>query len=430
MEIHFGAPRMKLERTLENSLRATAFLWPLWVVGVSVGGYSFTGATLFLVVLGVLVILRGRFWTQTLRVGGAFLIWVLLSVFLRFSVDSYILSWLGLGAVLLPFFGTYPSGIRARPILDALYWGCLVSFGFAAYELALSFVSLPPLKQIFPFGLWVKGRTHEFLGLTRVKATMAEPAHYARYLVLAYAILDTATLYGYQIRRKFLFRLVWIAALLSTLSLSGIILGFVYLGTAFLVRWRHGLQRLLTTRLWISVFLLPFIFFVSLHAAGIAPSDLYNLFTRRLEQVFEVIQFGIIVGSEGGRVQSTLILFRYFAEQDLIHFLTGEGWAHHDGWLVEKYGYLPEDLTSFARGDLHNAYSVVGISTGFVGLSLFLRFVWNILSSRLRPVPIPIAATWLVARLGSGYIIWATVWIPLLLSSLVFRDLFYENSSD
>lgn len=420
---------MNHDRTFERCLQAVAFLWPLWVIGFPLGGYPFTGATFFLVVLGILILIRGLFWTQTLWVGVSFLFWALLSAFLRFPVDSYILSWLGLGAVLLPFFGTHPLTIRAHPILDALYWGCIVTFGFAAYELVLSFASLPPLKQTFSFGLWVEGRTHEFLGLTRVKATMAEPAHYARYLVFVYAILDTASRYGYRIRRESLFKLAWLGALLSTLSLSGLILGFVYFGTAFLVRWRRGLQQLLRTRFWITLASVSLIFIGSLYAAGIVPSDLYNLFSRRLEQVVDVIQLGIIVGSEGARVQSTLILFHYFAGQDFLHFLTGEGWAHVSGWLIEEYGHLPEDLTSFARGDLHNAYSVVGISTGFVGLGLFLRFVWNVLSSRLRPIPIPIAATWLVARLGSGYLIWATVWIPLLLSGLVFRDLIAETTA-
>lgn len=421
---------MSFERTFEGSLGALAFLWPLWVVGFPLGGYSFTGATLVFIVLGVLVLARGRFWTRTLWIGTSFLLWTLLTTLPRFPVDSYILSWLGLGVVLLPLFGMYPYTIRARPILDALYWGCLVSFGFAFYELAVSFAGLPPLKKIFPFGLWLEGRTHEFLGITRVKGTMAEPAHYARYLMFAYAILDTATLYGYRIRNALFFKTVWGIALLSTLSLSGIILAFVYFGTTFLVRWRHGLKKLFTARFWGVIAFLPLVLAGSLYAAGVTPYEVYNLFARRIEQVVEVIQVGIVVGSEGGRVQSTLILFRYLADQDLLHFFIGEGWAHFSEWLTERFGHLPEELTSFARGDLHNAYSVVGMSTGVVGLVLFLRLLWNILSSRLRPIPIPIATLWLVSRFGSGYLIWATVWIPLLLSGLIFRKLADEKSKE
>jgi hypothetical protein len=70
------------------------------------------------------------------------------------------------------------------------------------------------------------------------------------------------------------------------------------------------------------------------------------------------------------------------------------------------------------------------MSTGVVGLVLFLRLLWNILSSRLRPIPIPIATLWLVSRFGSGYLIWATVWIPLLLSGLIFRKLADEKSKE
>jgi hypothetical protein len=412
---------VNLEGLYEKVLQGLAFFWPLYVLGIPAGGFDFTISACLLILLSLIILVRGRFHAFTLGAASLFMGWALLVTVPRYPPSAYLLSWMGLGVMVLPFCGTVPDAIRPREILDALYWGLLASFGFAFYEIAVTLAGLPALQEIFTFGLWAEVRTGTFLGVQRVKSTMAEPAHYARYLVSAYAILDTATLYGYEIRRERLFKAVWLLVLLSTLSLTGVILAGVYVGVRALVRWRRGLRKLFAPRFWVLATTSPFALAGSLYAAGVNPIDLIRLFARRFGDVMEAIQLGIVVGSEGSRIQSTLILFRYLGGQDVLHFFAGEGYSQASSWLIENFGHLPENISSFARGDLHNTFSAVGISTGTVGLLLYLVYISILLTSRRWKVPVPIGAVWLVSHLATGYLIGYHFWLPLLVTACVFR---------
>jgi hypothetical protein len=413
---------MNLDRLYSKMLQGLAFFWPLYVLGIPAGGFDFTIPVCLLLLISCIVLIRGRFHSPTLATACVFLAWCLLVTLPRYQPSAYLLSWMGLGAMLLPFCGVIPESLQTEKILDGIYWGAIVSFGFAIYEIAVTLAGLPPLEEIFTFGLWPKVRTAEFLGIQRVKSTMAEPAHYARYLVFVYAILDTATLYGYKIRRDRLFRAVWFLILLSTLSLTSVVLTATYVGVVAVSRWRRGLQKLFVPQFWIYVGLSPFALVGVLYAAGVSPVEVIELFADRFEGVIQAIQFGVVVGSEGSRIQSTLILFRYLGSQDALTFFIGEGYSQASLWLEERFGHLPKNISSFARGDLHNVFSAVGISTGIVGLSLYISYIANLLLSHRWMIPAPIAIVWVVSHFATGYLIGYHFWTPLLLAGCIFRS--------
>lgn len=414
---------MKHDRTFENLFRGIAFFWPLYVVGLPIGGFDFTLVVLLLVFLSGLVLARGTFWTRTVGLGGLFVGWAFLTAFPRHPVQEYIFSWFALGVMIIPFLGTYPLNIRQRRILDALYWGVVVSFVFAAYEIAINFTSLPPVKKLLPIGLWPEVRTHEYLGLRRIKATMAEPAHYAIYLVFAYGILDFAEDRGYSFKHQVLFKAAWSISLLATLSLSGVILAVSYFAARFLQRWREGVYQLFRPRFWLFLATAPIVLSGALYAVDITPGELFSLFADRLGDVIQVIQLGAVAGSEGSRVQSTLILFEYLGRQDWGHFFFGEGYAQYDIWIQNRYGHLSEQITSLASGSLHNRFSVIGLSTGFIGLLIYIAFAAGLLFSRTRFIPFTISVTWIVAHFAIGSLIGGHLWIPLLITGITCRDL-------
>lgn len=414
---------MGSDRLYETILRSLAFFWPIYVIGFPIGAFHFTVSDGLLIAVGLIILSRGRFLASTLAIISVFMSWSLIVTLPRYEPSMYLLSWIGMGVMLLPFCGVIPDSIRSKKILDALYWGTVLSFGFAAYEIGVSLVGFPSLSEIFTFGLWPHVRTHDFLGMQRVKSTMIEPAHYARYLVFVYAILETAAYRGYTIQYEWLFKAVLLLALISTLSLSGIILLLFYIGIANLARWRQELRKLLFPQFWITALFSFFLLTGSLYAAGVNPIDVVNLFVNRLGDVVEAVQLGIVVGSEGSRIQSTLVLFEYLSKQDSIYFFVGEGYSQASAWLTENYGHLPKSVSSFARGDLHNIFSLIGISMGAIGLILYCCIIANLVFRRGSEIPFPIVALWIVSHFSTGYILGYNFWLPLIIPIVVFRNL-------
>jgi hypothetical protein len=410
------------ERAYEPLIRAIAFSLPLYFLGMPIGGFDFTLLVVLILVLDALILLNGKFVIGTTRAVVIFVVWCFLTAVGRYSPASYLASLLGLIAVTFPLCGPVPQNVRPRRVLNALVYGLLVTFVFAAYEVAINFVGVPPLESFFNYGVWANIRTGEYLGFRRVKATFVEPARYAQYLSLVYAIIDVAGRRGIKIRyRRWILGGI-LVAMISTLSLSGVILMAGYFGASFLLNARERLTApLRSEQFWkMTLFVwTPLVIGIGV-AYGDAVGEVVGLFLNRLDKVIQVIQFGILVGSEGSRVQSTLIMFDYLANQDWLNVFIGEGYSNAERWLRENFTFLLGTQASFARGDLHNIFSTVTISTGVVGLGAYTYFLYSIFNQKTRSVPLLFITVVFVLHFATGYLLYARLWMTILVAQIIF----------
>ena len=252
----------------------------------------------------------------------------------------------------------------------------------------------------------------------RVKALMMEPADYAIYLAFAYAIVDR---FGPRfiggVARGILKGLI-LVFLATTVSLSGVLLLLAYFGTRSLVavgrgRWsRPAFARSLVV---VPPLILGFALFLRSDAA-----EPGLVFLQRASRAVEVVQSGVLTGSEGSRANALPVLGAYWSGGGVSRVIWGEGYANHEAWLVREYGDLGE-FSSFAQGQINNVMAVLGIATGAVGLVMYLLFCGRIAFQRDRGLPVAVLAIWLVANMASGmlvgYLLWSLVLVVRVLEA-------------
>jgi hypothetical protein len=416
------SPRRLYARAYEPLICAIAFSLPLYFLGISLGGFDFTLLVVLVLILDGLILLHGQFVVQPTVAITVLAGWCLLTVIGRHPPDTYLASLLGFVAVLLPFCGPVPESVRPRRVVKWLVYGLLVTFAFAAYEVALNVVELPPLEELFPYGVWAEARTGVYLGFRRVKATFVEPARYAQYLALVYVILDLAGRKGFELRYRRLLLSGILAVLVATLSLSGIIIMVWYFGVSFFLNVRERLTApLRSERFWKMTLFVWGPLTIGIGAMyGDVVVEVVRLFVGRLEEVITVLKLGVLTGSEGSRVQSTLIMFDYVFNQDWVHVLIGEGYSNAEAWLRNQFSYLGEERASFARGHLHNMFSTVILSTGLVGLGIYMYFLVTILGQKTRGVPLLFIATVFIIHFATGYLLYARLWTTVLVAQIIF----------
>lgn len=149
----------------------------------------------------------------------------------------------------------------------------------------------------------------------------------------------------------------------------------------------------------------------------------YVAFTfDRLQAAIAAIQLGLVSGSEASRARSATMMFEYWASQDWIRMLVGEGYANYEGWLEQTFPHVGEGLeSSFARGSVHSVFSAVGISTGIVGLFLYLGLIGTVTLRKTASLPLALMALWIVYHFAMGYLIDYKLWWPIIFGVLIFR---------
>ena len=65
-------------------------------------------------------------------------------------------------------------------------------------------------------------------------------------------------------------------------------------------------------------------------------------------------------------------MFEYFST-GVKEFLFGEGFTYYSNWLIERFGH--DELYQFSDGQIFNTFASVGISTGAIGLFIYLIFL-------------------------------------------------------
>lgn len=405
---------------VESLVYGVAFAIPLYIVGLHVGGFPLILPLVLLLVLDVVLLLRGRLQTGTTAVIAFFLVWCLLTAAGRHPPSSYVLSLILLAAILFPFCVSYPR-VDPSKLIRWLLYGTYTTFFFAIYEVGMNVLGLPALEDYITVGTFEIARSGSYLGFQRVNGTYVEPAGYALYLVYVYALLDIAARQGVEIPNLRWKRAAILLVLLATLSFSGVVLLVGYLGASLVFDQRRRIARTLLARsFWKGVLaFLPVVAVVG-YLYGETIYSVGALFVSRFNTVVMVLETGTLTGSEGGRIQSTLITFDYWQEEGGWKVLMGEGYTHHNSWLVNNFWYLPEG-SSFRRGDVHSIFSVVGIATGVVGYVTYILLVYSIV--RAFRIPLTFAALWILAHLSTGFLIDVQFWLPVLVAGTLFSSI-------
>jgi len=325
--------------------------------------------------------------------------------------------------MLLPIAASVRHCIDSQKILQSLIYGLLASFLIAAWDIGVN-VGLPPITDTVPLGLWGTEKIQEsvYFGVYRVKAAQTEPSHYAHYLAFMYAIVDQADRRGLHVPRATLLKVSIVFFLLMTISLSGLIMFMGYLGAVFVLEWRERiLRKIVSPYFWLGIPVGVVAVASVLQQPGQNILEYPLWLWERMDKAIDAIQLGLVVGSEASRAGSITVVFEYWAQQDWFRTLVGEGYANHEYWLLQEYGHLSSLNVSFARGDIHNNFAMVGISTGAVGFAIYLTMILTIFLKSRSTIPVAIFYVWIIGHFAMGYFAFYRFWWPLILGLLIFE---------
>jgi len=414
-----------LDHQIERCLQAFAFATPFAVFGMTIGGgYILSVATVILLIADLLILVRGKFWSGPLVAVVLFLLWCFLTAVGRYEVSSYLPSLLALSAMLLPIVASISTRVDSKKILKAFNAGLIASFPLGVWDIGVN-LGLPTLTDTFPLGLWGTDYIQEsiYFGFYRVKAAQTEPSHYAHYLVFAYSIVDQADRRGLTIQNMYILKIFTVLLIFLTVSLSGLIMLISYWGAVVVSDWRSILyKRLYKFKFWVYLTIGIVFLFVALQWIGEDILEYTLWLWGRMEEAIVAIQLGLVAGSEASRAYSAVIVFEYWANQDWFYILFGEGYANHQQWLMQEYSYLQDQNVSFARGDIHNNFAMLGIATGVIGLLAYLLFVITFYLNKNLYVPFSIFAVWIVSHFAMGYFSFYRFWFPIILSTIIFSN--------
>lgn len=139
------------------------------------------------------------------------------------------------------------------------------------------------------------------------------------------------------------------------------------------------------------------------NATGAEQPGAAEKMAARVSGVYEVIESGSLSGSAGTRLNSVRVPFTYWNTEGWDAILTGLGFGNIDQWLQNTY----EDVenSSMSRGSVQNAFVYLGLSTGVVGLLLYLAFVFSAVSPRSRNMPWIFFLLWLFTHFATAHLI-------------------------
>ena len=294
---------------------------------------------------------------------GIFLFWCFVTAVYNQLNIKWLISFIPLFLMIIPISFTY-SKFDFNGFQKYFLCGFLLTIPFAFYDLATSYFGFIPFGSTSAlFDYSAGGVLGNFL---RVRSTFSEPSFYAIYLCLVFYVQS-----DFDIKYKKILVTTIIILLLLTLSLTGVFI------MAFLVYYKYFRGTIIRKfKTIITVILVTIISYI------IFPST-FDQLINRISNTYFSFNSSNITGSEESRINTFPVLINYFTSSDG-NILTGEGYSNYEGWLINNYSYAGL-LSSFARGQIHNAFAVIGISTGLMGLIIYLSIFLIMGSKNILP---------------------------------------------
>jgi hypothetical protein len=109
------------------------------------------------------------------------------------------------------------------------------------------------------------------------------------------------------------------------------------------------------------------------------------------------------VSSVGKRLNSIETAFLYLETEGLTEDLAGEGYSNYEFWLENKFVDIYSS-ESIAR-TLQNIFAIIIISTGIIGLFLYIGFLSAVIYPCKKKIGIPFLVLWLAFHFATGHLI-------------------------
>lgn len=283
--------------------------------------------------------------------------WLFFRTVFEYGFDIYILSLFQLLTAIIPSIVAYKF-LRAEQfrneLLSILKWQLVLFIPLILRDYGLLNISI--FDDLF--GEVLHSTRNEYFGIKRSRASFNEPSYFGIFLCSIFFVFKS--------RKQSKFWLVLILLeLISTFSFGSYILLFVV--TVYEFVRNLSLKRIIRAVFTVSLIILAFL--------QTKPGrKMSSVILERIEVSIEVVQSGVLTGSEGSRINSLPVAMD-FAKESSKYFFLGEGYTYRN-WLKNKYG--SQSLNQFADGHIFNTFAAVIFHGGMIALTIYLLFIFSI----------------------------------------------------
>ena len=353
---------------------------PLNAFYFSIHNYRITIPLVITALLSIIIILIRRPVEKKLQLTYfIFIFWIFISTFIRYGIAKYILSIFQFILMTLPVMVDYNKD-DVKDFTKYLLIGFYITIPFALYGLGLN------IPFISDFLGQRQGPTRKiYEGINRTYATFTEPSYYAIYLnVILYALVDRT-----KPPNRYIIPLV-LFFIITTFSLGGYILS-LFIGSQYIFKRKRYIFYILIVLILIIV---------------VEPVLITRLLIRVRLTIFSLLTHDLY-GSEGSRINSLYVMFKYFMESGKTGLLIGTGFTYYSEWLINMFGNDP--LLHYSTGEIFNTFAAVGISNGIIGLVLYILYINQIRKSHYitnKYIQYFIVINFVISGL-QGYFLWS-----------------------
>jgi hypothetical protein len=393
-----------------------AFSITFYNIGFLAGGIKINLPLVLILFLDIILIIKGKFYSMDLLLIAFFFAVCLISDIFRYSFTSYFPSLAFTMLLILPLGASWSKvNFDKEKFLNYLIIGALLSMFYIPFELYFRYMHMFGYKGN---ELWVSinGKSHLFF---RASSTMLEPSHYTIVLFFIYIIIDIAKDLGYSIKYATLFKFCFFLTLIVGVSLSGVIMIFIYyllriLNFAFQSirnRLKVQINKSSLIKIMLGILLILIVNGLSHNFIGKVASKIHE----RVLITTNVVEKQKSEGSSGVRSSFIWVSKMYIAHASLLNILLGEGFAHYRQWLKDnskKIGYN--------TGEAYNLFLIILLSIGFIGLCSFILMIIGISHINFLVFnEIIFLILLFVSFFTHGYLIMYWVWTPILFFKII-----------
>ena len=192
-----------------------------------------------------------------------------------------------------------------------------------------------------------------------------------------------------------------------TFSMSGLVLFAAFLLTYY---WRR-IFSIQTGLKYVAgaVFGVVMVLCVFLLSEDLSIVDVYDEYASRIERGISDVRDGRISSSTGMRIQSIVTPLIYVKDQGVKGVLWGEGYANQEYWVYLNFSF--DTRSGLSSGILHNIFSIVFISTGLLGLLLYVLLILSF----SKPKSLVVVTLLILFHFSTGLLLYFDMWILLSL---------------
>lgn len=322
------------------------------------------------------------------------------------GVDTYIVSLLILLIFTVPFMIGIPR-LNSIKLAKYLKYSILTITMFIGADILTGMIGAnADWSSYFSF-IMRQDTYYSSSNIYRAKGLMQEPTHLGVVLFFIYVIIDLMNQNNIPSFRKINYlKIIVVIDILLTFSIGPI---FIWLFYTLLSNIRHVIN-LKIRKVAYSIVMVTSLLLL----AGTQNSMYYE---SRISDIERTMTTGSVSGSGGARIQSALLVLRYWENSTILNRLFGEGYSNIQNWTSKQRYLWDSDLLS--SGSVQNSITYLFLSTGFMGLlfySLALGAVFRKMVFRGKYEFIGII---IVFHALSGYLIIYWFWIAIMSSDII-----------